>query len=325
MTPGGSAKVRSRAPLDPKLSAMLAKFADSPDPSTLPVEEVRRGFKWRNPSGLRIDTVAWMEDLPSNDQLPIALRLYRPEGEPPFPVLVFFHGSGFVACDLDTHDPMCRNLCAGSGYLVVSVNYRLAPENKFPAAIDDAMAATRWVAGRAADFGGDPARIVVGGDSAGGNLGAVTALRARDDGWPKLAGQLLIYPVTDHYSAQHASYAENAIGYGLTADTMRWFWDRYLNDPDEACRQEASPLRAGDLSGLPPAMVLTAEYDILRDEGRRYAERLAEAGVDVAYSHSPCLHHGFLFFPGIIDGASEALDEACAWLRSLAQPAKPIG
>lgn len=325
MTPAGGANQATRAPLDPKLSAMLAKLADLPDLSTLPVAEVRSGFKWRNPDGLRIDAVARVEDLPPNDRLPIALRLYRPQGEPPFPVLVFFHGSGFVACDLDTHDPMCRNLCAGSGYLVVSVDYRLSPEHKFPAAIDDALAATRWVEERAGDFGGDPARIVVGGDSAGGNLGAVTALRARDDRRPRLAGQLLIYPVTDHYSARHASYAQNAVGCGLTADTMRWFWDHYLNDPSEAPRQEASPLRAVDLSGLPPAMVLTAEYDVLRDEGRQYAERLAAAGVDVVWSHSRCLHHGFLFFPGVIDGVSEALDEACAWLRSLARPGRPTG
>ena len=313
----------ARPSLDPKLAQMLAELGDRPDASTLPLEDVRRGFKWRNPPALRIDRVASVENVPPSTGLPIALRIYRPQPNEPTPILVFFHGSGFVVCDLNTHDAMCRNLCAGSGYLVVSVDYRLAPENKFPAAIDDALAATRWISEHARELGGDCDRIAVGGDSAGGNLATVTALRARDAGWSKIAGQVLIYPVTDHCSAEHRSFAENAVGYGLTAQTMRWFWNHYLNDPSEGQRPDVSPLRAPDLTRLPPTIVVTAEYDILRDEGRIYAERLAEAGVEVTYSHWRQLHHGFLFFPGVIGGASEALDEICAWLRSLARRPPP--
>ena len=153
------------------------------------------------------------------------MRIYTPRGTGPFPLLVFFHGSGFVLCSLDTHDGMCRNLCAGAGCVVASVDYRLAPEHKFPAGIEDCLHATRWAAAHAAELGADPARIAVGGDSAGGNMAAVTALRVRDEGGPALCGQLLLYPVTDYHTPGTPSYEENAEGYGLTRDTMKWFWD----------------------------------------------------------------------------------------------------
>jgi acetyl esterase len=204
----------------------------------------------------------------------IGLRIYTPAGNGPFPLMMFFHGSGFVLCSLDTHDGMCRNLAAGIRCVVVSVDYRLAPEHKFPKGLDDCLAATRWAAANAVDLGFDPTLIMVAGDSAGGNMAAVTALRIRDEGGPKLCGQMLLYPVTDYHTLGTPSYAENADGYGLTRDTMEWFWEHYLANPVEAENPYASPLRARDLAGLPPAYVTSAEYDPLRDEAERYGERL---------------------------------------------------
>jgi acetyl esterase len=252
----------------------------------------------------------------------MTLRIYAPSSPGPYPLLVFFHGSGFVLCSIDTHDGMCRNLCAGADCLVVSVDYRLAPEHKFPAAVDDCAFATRWVAEHATELGGDPARIIVAGDSAGGTLAAATALRLRDEGGPSLYGQLLMYPVTDYHTPGRPSYEDNAEGYGLTRDTMKWFWDHYLNNPSEASNPYAAPLRARDLSGLPPAFVITAEYDPLRDEGERYAERLREANVRTAMSRYDGMNHGFLFWVGLVDQAGDAMAEACAWLRGAFKPAR---
>jgi acetyl esterase len=230
---------------------------------------------------------------------------------------VCFHGSGFVLCSLDTHDGMCRNLCAGAGCVVASVDYRLAPEHKFPAGIEDCLYATRWAAAHAAELGANPMRIAVAGDSAGANMAAVTALRVRDEGGPTLCGQLLLYPVTDYHTPGTPSYEENAEGYGLTRDTMQWFWAHYLSDDSEGRHPHASPLRAPDLSGLPPALVITAEYDPLRDEGEFYAERLRTAGVPIALTRYDGVNHGFMFWVGVVDKAGVAMNEAGDWLRSV--------
>jgi acetyl esterase len=197
------------------------------------------------------------------------------------------------------------------------VDYRLAPEAKFPAAADDCLAATRWAVANAAALGADPGRVVIAGDSAGGNLAAVTALRLRDEGGPALLGQLLIYPVTDYIEPGTPSMIENAEGYGLTRDGMAWFWNHYLEDPSHGAHPHASPLRSNDLSGLPPALVVTAEYDPLRDEGEFYADRLRQAGVPTQMKRWDGMNHGFFFWPGVVDRAGEAMDEACAWVRSL--------
>ncbi len=210
---------------------------------------------------------------------------------------------------------MCRQICHRAGTAVVSVDYRMAPEDPFPAAPDDCLVALRWVAAQAGSFGGDPARVAVAGDSAGGNLAAVTALRARDGGGPAVKAQMLIYPVTDHYSAGHGSYAGRGTGFGLTGDTMTWFWDLYLSDPAHASHPDASPLRAGSLSGLPPAYVVTAGYDLLRDEGEAYARTLRDAGVAVDEARYADMNHGFFAWVGLIDRSTEAMDAACAWLR----------
>jgi acetyl esterase len=249
----------------------------------------------------------------------LKLRIYRPVGPGPFPLLAFFHGSGFVLCSLDTHDGMCRNLCAGVGCVVVSVDYRLAPEHRYPAGLDDCVFATRWIAEHAAELEGDVGRLAVCGDSAGGNLAAAAALRIRDEAGPALCGQLLIYPVTDYHTPGTPSYQANAEGYGLTRDTMVWFWTHYLSDPAEAAQPYVSPLRAGNLGGLPPALVVTAEYDPLRDEGEDYARALRAAGTPCVMSRWQGMNHGFFFWVGLVDKAGEAMDESCAWLRQIFQ------
>lgn len=311
--------------LDPKVRELLDLSADAPI-GTVPVEVMREGtpsqMAARFRMGLVSTPVAAVEDLaitsPAGD---LPARVYTPAGRGPFPCLVFFHGGGWVLGSLDTHDPICRALCAGAECVVVSVDYRLAPEHRFPAALEDALAATRWVAASAAEIGGDPARIAVAGDSAGGNLSTVTALRIRDEGGPALRGQLLIYPVVGYHTPPTPSYVENAEGYGMTRDAMIWFWDQYLADESQAAHPHAAPLFAPDLSGLPPALVITAEYDVLRDEGELYVERLLEAGVPARLSRYDGVHHRFAELIGILDQAGQARDEMCAWLREvLASP-----
>ena len=245
----------------------------------------------------------------------IPVRIYTPEGIGPFALLVFFHGGGFVVGSLDSADQICRTLCWGAGCVVVSVDYRLAPEHKFPAAPDDCLAATRWAAEHATEFNADPTRLIVAGDSAGGNLATVTALRIRDEGGPALSGQLLLYPVADYHTPPTPSYLANADGYLLTRDTMIWFWEHYLNSASEASDPHASPLRAPDLRSMPPALVITAELDPLRDEGERYAERLQLAGVPTVLSRYDGMIHGFLLFGDMFEESRGAISEATAWLR----------
>ncbi len=230
-------------------------------------------------------------------------------------MLVFFHGGGWVIGDLETPDGTCRALANRAGCVVVSVDYRLAPENKFPAAPQDTYAATQWVAANAASIHVDPARIAVGGDSAGGNLAAVTAQMARDRGGPRLVFQLLVYPVIDG-ACDTASYRDNAEGYLLTKDMMRWFWNHYVRDAEDLFNPIASPLRARSLKGLPPALVQTAEFDPLRDEGEAYAAQLKQAGVPVRLTRYNGMIHGFFGMASVMDRAKTAIDEAGAALRS---------
>lgn len=249
-------------------------------------------------------------------ELPV--RVYTPEGEPPFPIVVFFHGGGWVVGTLDTYDPLCRALAAATPAVVVSVDYRLAPEHRWPAAVEDAYAATEWASRNAAALGGVQHRLAVAGDSAGGNLAAVVALGARDRGGPAIAFQLLVYPVLDA-AGDTASWRQYADGYHLTADGMRWYWDHYLGGADGAA-PDASPLRAAFVGGLPPALVIGAEYDILRDEGEAYAARLAEAGVDASASRHAGVVHGFVRWRAVTGAAGDALQEAATALRSALAP-----
>jgi acetyl esterase len=245
----------------------------------------------------------------------VPVRVYVPTDEPgPHPVLVYFHGGGWVIGDLDTHDSTVRAVAAASGVTVVSVDYRLAPENPFPAPLDDCCAAVRWVVDNAEALDVDPARLAVGGDSAGGNLAAVAAACLRDAGIP-VAFQLLVYPVTDGTMGM-ASYAENAEGYFLTRDTMDWFWGHYVGDGDRT-HPLVSPVHAPDeaLAGLPAALIITAEFDPLRDEGEAYAARLDAAGVPVTVTRYDGVIHGFFSMGDMIPEGKAAVDEAGEALR----------
>jgi acetyl esterase len=231
------------------------------------------------------------------------------------PCLVFFHGGGWVIGDLETHDVACRKLADEGQLIVISVDYRRAPEHKFPAAVDDAIAATTWIAGHARKLGIDTARLLVGGDSAGGNLAAVVAISARDGNGPAIAGQVLIYPATD-FAMTHSSHREPETSILLTHSVIRWFADHYLNGAADVHDWRASPARATTLIGLPPAYVLTAGADPLRDEGDEYAERLREAGVPVTYRHFSGQFHGFFTMGKLLQQANVAAREIGEWLRA---------
>ena len=245
----------------------------------------------------------------------IPIRVYRPTDATDHPLLVWFHGGGWVLGDLEGADLNCRELASRSGAVVVSVDYRLAPEHRFPAALDDSYAATVWAAKHAAELGADGSRLAVGGDSAGGNLAAVVALRARDENGPRIGFQLLVYPVTDQ-RYETTSYHDNADGYLLTRDGMIWFWDHYLGPDGDGNHPHASPLRAADLSGLPAAHVITAEYDPLRDEGEAYAKRLQEAGVATSQIRYDGQIHAFFGMLGILDDADRATTESAEKLKA---------
>ena len=241
----------------------------------------------------------------------IPVRVYLPPGEGGSrPLVVFYHGGGWVICGLDSHDPVCRDLAAGTGAVVLSVDYRLAPEHKFPAAVDDSWAALQWAHDHAADLGADATRMAVAGDSAGGNLAAVMALMARDQDIP-LRFQLLVYPATD-FSQRRPSIVENGEGYLLTAASMQWFEGHYAPDPTD---WRASPMLAGEHQGVAPALVMTCEYDPLRDEGMDYAATLEKAGVAVSARVYAGMIHGAFSMITAVPSAQALMDDACAALR----------
>src|SRR5579863_5266233 len=254
----------------------------------------------------------------------VPARLYASGRDGLRPALVYFHGGGFVFGNLDTHDAVCRAIAKESGAVVISVDYRLAPEHKFPAAVDDSYAATVWVAANAARLGIDSSRIAVGGDSAGGNLATVVAMRCRDAGGPALASQLLLYPVTDVSSFETGSHREFGEGYFLTRAAMDWFTGHYVGSKELARSPEVSPLLATNLRGLPPALVITAEFDPLRDEGEVYARRLEQAGVPVTISRYPGMIHGFISMRGVLAGGRQAIQEAAEFTRSASKQSAAV-
>jgi acetyl esterase len=304
--------------LDPQAKAVIELVIKSGRPPyhQLSPKDARQMFRDTRPASTPpAPTIGEVKELRA-DGVPV--RLYRPAGVPastPLPALIFFHGGGWVIGDLETHDVLCRQLTAGAGISVVNVDYRLAPEHTFPAAIDDAWAATRWVAAHGAEHGIDPRRLAVGGDSAGGNLAAVVAILARDHGGPALTLQVLTYPVTD-VGAESASYAEFADGFMLTRDSMRWFVAHYLGKQD-ALDWRVSPLRAPSLAGVAPALVVTAGFDPLRDEGDAYARRLREAGVRVDTICYGGMIHGFVPMGRLIETGNRAVAHAAATLRQV--------
>jgi len=299
-------------PIDPTAAAVI-ELLDQYFPK---VDEVDDAVKAREimrslPPVPGADEVASVEDrtIPGG----IAIRIYQPATGPggsdePAPGVLYFHGGGWVVCDLDSHDGMCRRVANELGAVVVSVDYRLAPEHKFPAAIDDAYAALAWLAEHADALGIDPARLAVAGDSAGGNLAAVVAQMSRDRGGPALAFQLLIYPVIDSSAERddRPSRSENAVGYFLTLAQMEWYRAQYL--PDDAAGEDplVSPHLAASLEGLPPACIVTAEMDLLRDEGEHYGRALEAAGIDVTIHRAPGMFHGFFNMDAALEGAKDA-------------------
>ena len=307
-------------PLDPDAAAILEAMTNTgmPLPWDLPPAEARKQMEEAPRLPVPEVAVGRIVDrtIPGPDgEIPI--RIYTPEGEPDgaaSPALVFFHGGGWVIGSIESHDGTARALVRDGRCVVVSVDYRLAPEHPFPAAPDDCAAATRWVAENAAEIGVDPARIAVGGDSAGGNLAAVVAQMLRDQGGPALVFQLLVYPVTS-FDRNTPSMVRNAEGYFLTRDAMLWFDGHYAPDAEQRANPYAAPLLAADLSGLPPALVITAELDPLCDEGEAYAGKLSKAGVPVTHTQYTGVFHGFLGMAGLIAKASEAQREAGEALR----------
>ncbi|HWO97218.1 MAG TPA: alpha/beta hydrolase [Bacillus sp. (in: firmicutes)] len=252
----------------------------------------------------------------------IPIRIYTPAGEGAFPLFVFFHGGGFVVGDVESYDVTCRILALKTGAKVISVDYRLAPEHPFPAAPEDCYAAAKWVAEHAKELNGNPNNIIVGGDSAGGTLAAAVTLMARDRKTPKISKQILVYPVTDFHQQDipslYPSYSENAEGFGVTSTHMGLFWDLYLEKEEDHSHPYASPIRAAELNSLPPVLLLTAEYDVLRDEGEQYGQRLREAGVPVVAKRFDGIIHGFLQFFVNQEEAVEALDLITAFIHEKA-------
>ena len=311
--------------LDPQVQVVVDEInaigADS-EPESLwdrPIADVRAdfdglvlGLQGQGPEVGRVEN----RDIPGPHG-PIPIRIYWPEGanpNTPLPVYINFHGSGYVVLSIDTHDNVCRALCQGAGCIVVAVSYCKAPEFKFPKPTDESWASLEWVAANTAEIGADPARIAVGGDSAGGCLAAVVAQRAKREGGPSLVFQLLVYPVTDTRE-DRPSYRSFGDGYVLTAETMAWFFDCYFNEDAEKSDLAAAPLRADDLAGLPPALIMTASHDPLYDDGVAYAEKLKAAGVPTEYRNYEGHIHGFWTATGRMDVATEAQATACAALR----------
>jgi acetyl esterase len=310
--------------LDPDAAAVFKAFQDAGRPpyeALTPVEARAAYLAGRpvtHPEPPELEDVKDIQIPAPNGAIPA--RIYRPKQLQSVnglaPGLVFFHGGGWVIGDLDSHDVVCRRLAFDGELIVISVDYRLAPEHKFPAAVEDAITSTQWVADHATDIGIDAARLCVGGDSAGGNLAAVVALAARDGNGPALSGQVLIYPATD-FAMKHPSHREPETSILLTHSAITWFSDHYLTGAADIHDWRASPARATTLIGLPPAYVLTAGADPLRDEGNDYAERLKAAGVPVTHRTFPGQFHGFFTMGKLLQQANVAASDIGAWLKAL--------
>src|ERR1700694_3866590 len=310
--------------LDPDAAAVFKAFQESGRPpyETVSPNEARELYlKARfvsNPEPPELELVAPLA-IPSPTG-PIPARVYTPKAllkaNGLAPCLVFFHGGGWTIGNLDSHDVVCRKLADEAQLIVISVDYRLAPEHKFPGAVDDAITATKWIANNSKQLGVDASRLMVGGDSAGGNLAAVVAISARDGNGPKIAGQVLIYPATD-FAMTHPSHSEPETSVLLTHSVIRWFRDHYLNRTADIDDWRASPARIENLARLPRSYVLTAGADPLRDEGDEYARRLTEAGVPVTYRHFPGQFHGFFTMGKLLPQANVAASEIGVWLKAL--------
>jgi acetyl esterase len=306
-------------PLDPHIQALLSQSGDMAPARTFSPAQLRalvRQYSTAFPP-LQVPLGDIIDREIPGPAGPLRVRIYHPRSAGPHPVAVYFHGGGWVVGDLETQDMICRGLCYGADCLVVSVDYRLAPEHPFPAAPDDAYAATCWVAEHAAEIGGDPSRLAVAGDSAGGILSGSVALRARDERGPAICAQVLIYASMNYeLSAPTASMRDYADGPLLSADDVEFFWSQYFTDPAaDQNHPYACPARAPDHRHLPPAFIGTAEIDPTRDTAENYATLLRDAGVEVEQHRYTGMPHGFVSWLGVVDGAQHAMNDACAWLR----------
>ena len=307
-----------RLALDETTRSLIARLtAEAAPVESLTPRQARQAQEARRARAVEelveVDRVAeWTIPGPGGE---IPIRVYWPDSAEPLPVVVYFHGGGWVLCDLDSHDAICRALAVGSNCTFVSVGYRLAPEHKFPAAVEDAYAATSWVAEHPARLRCEGQPIAVAGDSAGGNLAAAVTLMAKAEQRPAIAFQMLVYPITNH-GFETRSYRENGEGYYLTRAAMQWYWRHYLSGAGEGESPYASPLRAEDVTGLPTALVITAEFDPLRDEGEAYGRRLADAGVPVTIRRFDGMFHGFFGRASLLEPARRAQGLATGALRS---------
>ena len=301
--------------LHPQSQQFLEEIAAKRGPGwhEMPVQESRRLFISLEKVFGRGPELEGVEDQVIDGQIPI--RIYRPASQAaPQPVILYFHGGGWVLGNIQTHDGVCRHLARATGCVVISVDYRLAPEHKYPAALNDAYAATAYVSQHAEELGIDAQRLIVAGDSAGGNLAAAVSLKSRDENGPKIAQQILIYPVIEP-NFQTASYVAFGEGHGLTKDSMQWFWEQYM-DEDSVDRKYLC-LANANTNGLPPTFVLTAEYDVLRDEGENYATRLRASGVATQLKRYPGMLHGFVHFAELFDDAAVAFQDIADSVRKL--------
>lgn len=309
--------------LDPQVQAMLEQMekAGAPPMHTLSPKEARAAhLARRKAKGEEVGQIIDRTIPGPNGDIPIRIYYPRQQKDVKWPILVYYHGGGWVIGSIESHDAVCRSLTNGAECIVVSVDYRLGPEHKFPAALEDSFAALEWISEQAESFGGDHTKIAVGGDSAGGNLATVCTIKAKENQSPKVMYQLLIYPSTGVGPTQ--SNEENGEGFILTKDLMDWFRKHYLNHPDDAKNPYFSPYLYDDVSGLPSAFVITAEYDMLRDDGKAYANKLAAAGVPVSYRDYPGMIHGFIGMANVLDQGKRALEDASQALRKAFQTNK---
>lgn len=280
--------------LDPQAEKYLQAFNQMPPIHKMDPKTVRELLSKSPRTAVKLEPLSKVEDfiLPVSQDEEIKCRVYIPEGQGPFPLFIYYHGGGWVLGDIESTDASCRMIANRTETIVISVNYRLAPEYKFPTAVDDAYAALEWVYVKGSSLNGDVSRLVVGGDSVGGNLATVVTMMARDRKGPDITAQVLIYPPTnlEFNTESHQTFAK---GFGLDSEQLVWFRDHYLRNEADRCNEYASPLVAENLSGLPQALVVTAENDVLRDEGRAYAERLKKFGVQAEYVCEPGMVHGF--------------------------------
>ncbi|MED1470775.1 alpha/beta hydrolase [Bacillus salipaludis] len=295
--------------LNPKMKYFIENLLPKyPEGYTPTLEDIRARVSTVPPGSVEAVHNVYDRTIPGPES-DIPIRIYTPEGDGPFPIVVYFHGGGFVYGGLESHDAVCRSIVKASQHLLVSVDYRLAPENPFPAAPNDCFTAAKWVYQNAVELNGDPTKLSVAGDSAGGNLATVVALMAKEQDGLEITKQVLLYPVVDHYQPEkYASYIENGSGYFLTTDAMALFSRLYVQSDEYAEDYHAAPITAPDLSGLPPAFIITAEFDPLRDEGELYGEKLRETGVSAVIRREKGLIHGFFNLFSLIDSKEDILN-----------------